>query len=138
MIHNPFFNIVFTIINFICEFDTILTTWYKLPLAENTWHNFKQHFTKAYNNILQVKGKTIINTPYLQTNKAISQLMEEFAQMRNEVLNSVNPLAQVNSNMYESHEPSTSGPSLTSMNVSSLTQTQTIDSTIQDDTKDLK
>ena len=78
-------------------------------------------FTNMYNNILNMKGETIKNTPYLQTNKAISQLMEEFAQMRNEVLNSVNSLTQVH-NIFELQDLPQE-PSLTSMNISSITQT---------------
>ena len=65
------------------EFDTSLTKWYNLAPADTTWHNFKTHFTNAYNNVLKIKGKKIKNRPYLQTNMTISQLTEEFAKMCN-------------------------------------------------------
>ena len=97
-----------------------MTTWYNTP-EDTTWQNFKTHFTNVCNNILIVKGKTIKNTPYLQTSKAISQFTEEFTQMRNEVLSSVNVLTHVH-NIFESQDLPQE-PSLTSTNVSSVTQT---------------
>ena len=87
---------------------------------------------------MQIKGKTIKNTPYLQTNKAISQLLEKFAQMCNEVLNSVNVLIQVNNVVFELQENIPQEPSLTSTNAILLTQTQTINSSIQNNTNELK
>ena len=112
------------------------TTWYNLAPTDTTWHNFKAHITNRYNNILKVKGKTIKNTPYLQTNKAISQLAEEFAQMRNQALNSVNALTQVHSIIESQDLPQES--SLTSTNISSVTQTQAINSIIENDTNEVK
>ena len=59
------------------------------------------------------------NAPYSQTNKAISKLTDEFAQMHNEVLNSINALTQVHTNIFETHEGNNSDPSLTSTSISS-------------------
>ena len=41
------------------EFDTSLTTWYNLAPADTTGHNFKTHFTNAYENSLKIKEKII-------------------------------------------------------------------------------
>ena len=73
----------------------------------------------------------------MQPNIAISHLMEEFAQIHSKVLNSINALMQVHSNVFESPD-FPQEPSLTSTNFSSLTQTQAINSTIQNDTNELK
>ena len=94
----------------------------------------KTHFTNAYNKVLKIKGKK--KYTFLQTNKTILQPTEEFVQMLNEVLNSVNVLIQVH-NIFESQDL-TQEPSLISTNVSSVTQTQAINSTIQNNTNRLK
>ena len=113
-----------------------LTARYNLEPVDTTWHNFKKHFSNTYNNILKIKGKAFKNIPYLQTNKTISQLTEEFVQMHSEVLNGVNALKQVH-NIFESQGLSQE-PSLTSTNVSSIRQTQAINCTIQNDTNEVK
>ena len=108
------------------EFDTSLTTLYNLAPADNTWHDFKTHFTNAYDNILKIKGKKMKNTHYLQTNKEILHFTVEFAQMGNKVLNSINGQDLLQE------------PSLTSTYVTSVIQTQSINSTTQNDTNELK
>ena len=117
------------------EFDTSLTTWYNLAPTDSTWHNIEKHFTITYNNILKIIGKIIKNIPYLQANKAISQFTEEFAHMHYEVLNNVNALTQVHYIFELQDLPQE--PSLTSANAHSVTQSQAINSTIQNDINEL-
>ena len=55
-----------------------------------TWAIFKKHFSDAHKNLLKIRGNTMQNTPYHQANQAIQKFTKQFAEMRPEVLSSVN------------------------------------------------
>ena len=56
------------------EFETSMTTWFQKASADLTWSNFKTHFTDALTNLIKVRGASMANTPYKQTNNAIKKL----------------------------------------------------------------
>ena len=71
-----------------------------------TWSNFKKHFTDAHMNLIKVRGATMANTPYKQTNDAINKLTQEFVDIRSAVLGSLNAFTnshkEILTNIYQS------------------------------------
>lgn len=84
--------------------DAIVTTgayekglldWYTKPENEQTWFNFKVHFTNAQDELRRVRGETMENTAFQQANLAMQQeVRRDFESMRDEVVNSINLMAE--------------------------------------------
>ena len=91
------------------------------------------HFTKAYNDRIQVRGETIHNTSFYQENEAINQLTEEFSQMCIKVLNSVDALIHVHTTTLENKNE----PSLTPTDISSLSNRNAINSTTSNENAEI-
>ena len=72
------------------DFEKGLTTWYKLLLPNQTWINFKQHFSAAQDSLCKVQGPTMQSrVSNQQANFLSNKIMPEFQQERTEYLNAV-------------------------------------------------
>ena len=60
------------------------------PTSRHDMGHIQKHFSDALKNLLKIRGNTIQNTSYHQANQAIQKLTKQFAEMRIEVLSSVN------------------------------------------------
>ena len=67
------------------NFETTLLNWHNLPDIQQTWPNFKSHFSNARHNLKKVRGKTMRSTSYHQASM-MAITMDEF---RNEIIESV-------------------------------------------------
>ena len=76
------------------DFEAALLTWYGRPVVEQTWVNFKTHFTAAQRQLKKIRGITMQNTPYHQVNQIAAQLSEDFTRLRTDVVNSVTDLVR--------------------------------------------
>ena len=56
------------------EFETSLLTWYNRPVAEQTWANFKTHFTTAHTELSKVRGASMRGSSFHQANATVEAL----------------------------------------------------------------
>ena len=73
------------------DLEQALTAWFARPVADQTWLNFKDHFSSAHRALKQVRGPTMRSTTF-QANLMAEQLNENIERMKTEVLASVNAL----------------------------------------------
>ena len=73
-----------------CNLEKGLTTWYNLPLADQTWIRFKTHFNTAQNSLRRVRGPTMQSGILSQQANILStKIMSEIQHERTEYLNAV-------------------------------------------------
>ena len=76
------------------QYERALIEWYEKAEIEQTWNNFKTHFTEAQQQLRQVRGDTMRNTPFHQANLALQEeVRRDFQRMRDEVVQSLNVMA---------------------------------------------
>ena len=74
------------------DFEKALIEWYNLPIHNQTWTQFKQHFTDAQNELRKIRGPKLRDTQFHQANQ-VSELKADFAKLKDELISSVNALA---------------------------------------------
>ena len=77
---NPFtqrqaVNIAMAIINRTGRFETDLRTWFDRPVGQQTWVNFKQHFTNAHKAMKKLNQLKVGNTMEFQQANVIQQMV---------------------------------------------------------------
>ena len=83
-------NLGIKLIKNMCDFEKGLTTWYDLPLADQTWIRFKTHFNTAQNSLRRVRGPTMQSGILSQQANILStKIMSEIQHERTEYLNAV-------------------------------------------------
>ena len=88
------------------EFETALTTWFARPPIEHTWANFKLHFTDAHTSLSRVRGSSMRGSAFHQANTTVAALSYEMANIRNDLVDSINALSnQVTENLYTTEDP---------------------------------
>ena len=106
------------------EYERALMSWYEKAEGDQTWSNFKTHFTEAQNQLRRVRGSTMHNTPFHQANLALQEeVRNDFQRMRDEVVNSLNMIAQDFNRDEEQQPPTTSNQAATfeaSMNAATV------------------
>ena len=58
------------------EFEISMTTWFHKEPADLTWSNLEKHFTDAHTILIKVRGASMANTSYKQTNNAMNKFKE--------------------------------------------------------------
>ena len=58
-----------------------LVDWFEKPSNEQTWNNFKTHFTQAHRALRKIRGKTIQNSPFHQANSIINNLNDNISNL---------------------------------------------------------
>ena len=74
------------------DFEKALMEWLTRPIAQHTWINFKQHFSTAYRELKRIRGPTMRNSAFHQVNQVVEQLNDNFHQIRDEIIQSVNAI----------------------------------------------
>ena len=74
------------------DFEQALLNWYALAPQNQTYANFKQHFTDAQRELKQIRGARLRDTKFHQANQ-VADLKADFDRLRDEVVTSVNALA---------------------------------------------
>jgi hypothetical protein len=77
------------------EFETSLLTWYNRPVNDQTWVNFKTHFTTAHRELSKVRGASMRGSAFQQANATVEALTSEMMSIRNELVDSINSLSTV-------------------------------------------
>ena len=119
------------------EFETSMTTWFHKAPVDLTWSNFKKYFTDAHTNLIKVRGASVANTPYKQTNGAINKLTQKFVEMRSEVLGSVNALTNLHEQILTNINQNQDLPSLNSSQISSISNSEQMNN-VNKDNSDLQ
>ena len=83
-----------------------------------------EFFADAYTNLIKVRGASMVNTPYKQTNNAINKLTQEFTEMRSEVLGSVNADTNLHKEILTYINQYQDLPSLNSSQISSISNSE--------------
>ena len=76
------------------NFEQALLTWYNLPVLNQTYQQFKKHFAEAQRELRKIRGPKLRDTKFLQANQ-VSELKADFQKLKDEVVSSVNALAEV-------------------------------------------
>ena len=71
--------------------EQALTAWFAQPVADQSWFNFKNHFSSSHRGLKQGRGPTMRSTIF-QANLMAEHLNENIGWMKTEVLASVNAL----------------------------------------------
>ena len=79
------------------DFEQALLSWYAMNPQQQTYAAFKQHFADAQRELKQIRGARIRDTQFHQANQ-VSDLRADFTKFRDEVVESVNALAQAHHN----------------------------------------
>ena len=77
------------------EFETLLLTWYNRPVNDQTWVNFKTHFTTAHRELSKVRGASMRGSAFQQANATVEALTSEMLSIWNELVDSINSLSTV-------------------------------------------
>ena len=77
------------------EFETALLAWYTKPTNDQTWTNFKTHFTTAHTELSNVRGSTMRGSAFNQANATVEALSREMGDLRNDLIESINSLSTV-------------------------------------------
>ena len=101
------------------DFEQALTAWFARPVADQTWLNFKEHFTSAHRALKQIRGPTMRNTTF-QANLMAKQLTDNIERMKTEVLANVNALVTHTPASDHSHV----APSVPSVNATTSVTTE--------------
>ena len=96
-------NIGLTLIRKTNDFEKGLTTWYNRHPTLQTYRDFKIHFTAAKKELKKVRGKRMNQTSFHQANQ-VTQLQTELATMRDELVSSINTLAEARNAELEATE----------------------------------
>ena len=75
------------------DFEQALLNWYNKPLVDQTYANFKTHFTEAQKELKQVRGPKLRDTQYHQANE-VTQLKAEMNRMKDEFMATMNVLTE--------------------------------------------
>ena len=70
-----------------------LIDWLALPAAQQTWVDLKNHFNAAWRELKKILGPSMRNTAFHQAHQVASDLTDNFNQMRDEIVQSMNALA---------------------------------------------
>jgi len=100
-----------------------LIDWLARPVVEHTWPNFKQHFNAAYRELKRIRGPAMRSTAFHQAHQVAADLTQNFHQMRDDVIGTMNTLTI----HQEDHQEETTSPSATpTINATTHTDTQLI------------
>jgi hypothetical protein len=120
---NQLINFGLDIIRATGEFEAALITWFVRPSAEHTWKNFKEHFTKAHNELIKVRGASMRGSAFHQANATVAALSSEIQNIKNDVVESINSLSlQIND---EPFPPTESMPPLEDQQANATMSNQT-------------
>ena len=106
------------------DLETALMQWFEKDTADQTWSNFKTHFSNAHRSLRKVRGKEIKNTPFHQANSIAQRVDNNLSDLRNELRDTMTMLTSVSDSSTPFHSSASVPMSSISHTANSVTNAE--------------